>query len=66
MFAVQEQKTTFVDTLVQKACEMHVATIREACEGRIPCELPLYAEVNKHWTGLGVLKNQRDIADKKK
>lgn len=42
-----------VNTLVQKAREMHVATIREACEGRIPYELHLYAEVNKHRTYWG-------------
>lgn len=63
MFAVQEQKITFVDTLVQKACKMHVAAILEACEGRIPHELHLYAEVR---AVLGVLKNQRYIAGKEK
>lgn len=66
MFAVQEQKTTFVNTLVQKAREMHVATIREACEGRIPYELHLYAEVNKHrtywgsWRTKGILQVKRN------
>lgn len=66
MFASQEQKMTFVDTLVQKACKIHVAIIREACEGRIPYELYLYAEVNKQRAVLGVLKNQRYIAGKEK
>lgn len=66
MFAVQEQKITFVDTLVQKAYKMHVATILEACKGRIPYELHLYAEVNKQRVVLRVLKNQRYIAGKEK
>lgn len=65
MFAVREQKITFVDTLVQKACKMplqFIKPVKEESHMSYTYTQKLIS-IGLYW---GILKNQRHMAGKEK